>query len=52
MKRESVEAYLQLYSFILSWSLARNRELLDRVTFCDYGAEGVPMLPKSWASAR
>ena len=38
MKRESVEAYLQLYSFILSWSLARNREPLDRVTFCDYGA--------------
>lgn len=38
MKRDSIEAYLQLYSFILSWSLANNRRSLDRVTFCDYGA--------------
>lgn len=38
MKQEALEAYLQLYAFILSWSLGRNRHPLDRVTFCDYGA--------------
>jgi 2-polyprenyl-3-methyl-5-hydroxy-6-metoxy-1,4-benzoquinol methylase len=38
LKCGAIEAYLQLYSFILSWSLANNREPLNRVTFCDYGA--------------
>jgi len=38
MKQESIEAYLQLYAFILAWSLAQNRRPLEDVTFCDYGA--------------
>lgn len=38
LKIDSLDAYLQLYSFILIWSLADIDTPLDQLTLCDYGA--------------
>ena len=38
LKIESSASYLQIYSLILGWSLARTRTPLGQVAFCDYGA--------------